>query len=942
MITFIGKFHLNIEKIEQMNKLFTLIILLSCTLSAVAQVSTSPATAIDDQSVTITFDATQGNAGLKDYTGDVYIHSGVITDQSTSASDWRYVISGWSENTETNKMTRIDANTYSITFSPSINDFYGVPAGEQVEQMAFVFRSADGSLTGKTSSGGDIFVDVSTNNITLSITSPEADAVYKQGDELTVAIEAANCTSVSLYINDVETSSVDGTTLNTTITVGEPGTYTLKAEATDGSAVLAKELQFYSRGDVTEETMPQDLLRGVNVIDEQSVTMVLYAPDKTFVHIIGEFNDWTPSDDYLMKKDGDYFWLTITGLKADTEYAFQFYIDGEIRVADPYTTKTLDVDDQYISADIYPNLKEYPSDKTSYVASVFTTTPTEYSWQNESFTKADNNKLVIYELWIRDFTEEGSIKAVTAKMDYFKELGVNAIELMPFNEFEGNESWGYNPSFYFATDKAYGTANDYKEFIDVCHQNGIAVIMDLVLNHSFSQSPFARMYLEDGKPAANNPWYNVDHNMKEPAAQWGYDFNHESAETQVLVDSICSYWINEFKVDGYRFDFTKGFTNTEYPVGDWASAYDASRIAILERMADEIWKRKSDAIIAFEHLADNSEEKVLANYGILLWGNHNYNFTEAVMGYTDNSDFSWASYAERGWNNPQIINYMESHDEERIMYKAELYGDSEGSYDITDINTALDRSKAAAAFLLTVPGPKMIWQFGELGYDYSINNCSDGTVSDDCRTSVKPVKWDYYDDAARKELFKVYAQLINLKKEEAVFASTDFTMDVSGVVKQISLNAEGSDIRLVGNFGMTAQTATPNFSSTGWWYGYFHGDSINVTDVNMEITLEAGDFEMYAPKKFAGFEDNVTSVESMLDAQISVYPNPTQGMLYIDGGDVMIQQLAIYTIAGEKVSSIQVGDRKYSVDLGSLPKGVYLLQLQLEGGFQSVRKFMKL
>ena len=80
---------------------------------------------------------------------------------------------------------------------------------------------------------------------------------------------------------------------------------------------------------------------------------------------------------------------------------------------------------------------------------------------------------------------------------------------MPVNEFEGNTSWGYNPSFYFAVDKYYGTKNDLRTFVDECHSQGMAVIIDLVLNHSFGQSPFYLLYKDaDGKPSTDNPWYN--------------------------------------------------------------------------------------------------------------------------------------------------------------------------------------------------------------------------------------------------------------------------------------------------------------------------------------------------------------------------------------------------------------------------------------------------
>src|SRR5690606_13569406 len=105
-------------------------------------------------------------------------------------------------------------------------------------------------------------------------------------------------------------------------------------------------------------------------------------------------------------------------------------------------------------------------------------------------------------------------------------------------------------------------------------------------NHSYGQSPLVRMYFENGKPAANNPWYNVDHNFQNTDAHWGYDFNHESPHTKAFVDSVNAFWLTHYKVDGFRFDFTKGFSNTVYGPSDWGSAYDAARIANLKRMTD--------------------------------------------------------------------------------------------------------------------------------------------------------------------------------------------------------------------------------------------------------------------------------------------------------------------------------------------------------------------
>src|SRR6185436_18836789 len=208
-----------------------------------------------------------------------------------------------------------------------------------------------------------------------------------------------------------------------------------------------------------------------------SATLVLYAPNKTSVVVIGDFTNWATNCAYQMKRtpDGNYYWLTLTGLTPGTEYAYQYLIDNNIRTADPYTQKVLDPDnDQYINAVTYPNLKPYPAGATGIVSILQTAEP-QYTWQVPSFTKPDKRNLMIYELLIRDFSAEHSYQSLIDSFRYLKNTGINAIELMPVNAFDGNESWGYNPDFYFAPDKYYGPKNKLKEFVDVCHLNGIAV-----------------------------------------------------------------------------------------------------------------------------------------------------------------------------------------------------------------------------------------------------------------------------------------------------------------------------------------------------------------------------------------------------------------------------------------------------------------------------------
>jgi pullulanase/glycogen debranching enzyme len=223
------------------------------------------------------------------------------------------------------------------------------------------------------------------------------------------------------------------------------------------------------------------------------------------------------------------------------EYAFQYLVDGEIRIADPYTDKILDPwNDNNIPSSTYPNLKDYPTNKTNHAVSVFQTDQSEFQWQNDDdFVQPEQKDLVIYELLIRDFIQNHDYQTLIDTLDYLEDLGINAIELMPINEFEGNSSWGYNPSFYFAPDKYYGTKNDLKSFIDECHRRGIAVIQDMVLNHSYRQSPFVRLYWDsiNNRPAINNPWYN-EKSPNNVYSTLGQDLKLTFREFKIVYNSL--------------------------------------------------------------------------------------------------------------------------------------------------------------------------------------------------------------------------------------------------------------------------------------------------------------------------------------------------------------------------------------------------------------------
>lgn len=931
-------------------------ILFFLQLSLLSQVlQWTPIFATDQDSIVIIYDATQGNGALATAGPPIYAHTGVITNLSTSPSDWKYVKTAWNQNVTANTMQFLGSGKWKISFK--IRTYYGVPANEQILKLAFVFRNATGTIVGREADGSDIFLPLSQPGLNVTITNPwDKHILAAIGDTITVNAVSISSTNLALYLDNQLLEQTAGTSISRKIAVTSSGKKYVRAIATGiGGAVAVDSFYFIVRPPLTLEPLPNGIVDGINYISNTSVILSMYAPLKEFVYVIGDFNNWEFDPNYYMKStpDRSRYWLQIDNLTPLMEYRYQFFVDNQIRVADWYADKILDPwNDSFITSTTYPNLISYPTGKTTNIVSVLQTAQAPYVWQATNYQRPAKEDLVIYELLIRDFSTRHDYQFLIDTLSYLKKLGVNAIELMPIKEFEGNESWGYNPMFYFAPDKYYGHKNELKRFIDICHQNGIAVILDMVLNHSFGNSPMVRLYWDavNNRPAANSPWFNP---IPKHPYNVGYDFNHESQATKDFVDRVNKYWIQEYRFDGYRFDLSKGFTQVYSGdnVGLWGQ-YDQSRINLLKRMADKMWQTDANAYVILEHFADNSEEKILADYGMLLWGNLTGKYNEATMGYNDGgkSDFSWGSYKARGWQYPNLITYMESHDEERLMYKNLMYGNISGAYNTRELNVALNRIKLASAFFYTIPGPKMLWQFGELGYDVSIDF--------GCRVCNKPIRWFYYNDINRLNLYKTKAAIIKLRKENSAFRSTNYSLDVGGAVKRINIYHTSMDVVVIGNFDVIQRAINPNFSRTGYWYNYFSGDSVNITDTQAQIALQAGEFHIFTTNRLPTPEPGILlnayeSDDNSAPEEFALfqnYPNPfnPSTMIKFNVSEPGLVTLKIYDLLGKEVITLlneekSVGTYQLSFDAkgngSNLSSGVYFYQIKVNN-FTQTRKML--
>ena len=914
-------------------------------------IQTIPAFPVDNDSVTILFDATQGNGELMNVAPPIYAHTGVITNLSTSSTDWRYVIAGWNENLPKALMTPLGNNLYQLKVKPSVRSFYGVPAAEEIRKMAFVFRNSDGSKVGRNADGSDIFVDVYPPVLSINIVSPSNhDLFLHQQDTILVSAISPLADTLRVFLNGVLIKTIAGQFVNDTLLADSFGhnwirNY-IRITASDATGSVSDSVSYTVIPEPVMEDLPPGINDGINYIDATTAILSLYAPYKNNVFLIGDFNNWQLDSNYYMKKtpDGKRYWLRLENLTPKEEYIFQYLVDFSIRIGDPYADKVSDPDDQYIPATTYPDLKPYPYGRTSGVATFLQTDQDPYPWNPAPFIAPPVASLNIYELLIRDFTAAHDYPSLIDTLAYLKNSGINAIELMPVMEFEGNISWGYNPDFSFAVDKYYGTKNGLKQFVDAAHANGIAVILDIVCKHHFGNSPLVQLYWDGGaqQPAANNPWFN-----KIPTHPYnvGCDFNHESPDTRTYMERLITYWITEFHVDGYRFDLSKGFTQkNSYPnnVSLWGQ-YDGSRINILNNYEAVIHAADPDAYVILEHFADNSEEVVLSNHNMLLWGNITGAYGEATMGYNESnkSDLSWASYKKRGWTNPHLIAYMESHDEERIMYKAITWGNTtQTDYKIKgDTSLCLKRDQVSANFFFMIPGPKMIWQFGELGYDYSINY---PTGTSDSRLTPKPIRWDYLNQWRRGYTRNVFSSLMQLRNTYPVFSTDDYSIDVTGAVKRIWLRHGTMDATILGNFDVVAKTVNPYFTKTGVWYEFYSGDTLVVTDVSATLSFRPGEYRLYTTQKipkplFTGL-DELPLPEKATGGTVVAYPNPASDyitfLFNMDRGGRI--NLGLYDITGKKIREVEAGyipagNHQYTLDLkagGTIEPGIYLFVLR--------------
>lgn len=542
-----------------------------------------------------------------------------------------------------------------------------------------------------------------------------------------------------------------------------------------------------------------------------SIEFELFAPNNKAAALIGSFSG---GKEIPMEKGQDGYFRTQVDLE-DGVYQYKFRIqtkspnfapDQWVDVIDPYAT---DVDEEKHNGTV--RIKDGKRIVDTYV------------WQHDDTPLPQNQELVIYEMHVADFTggevdphKRGKYVDAIEKLDYLSELGINAIELMPVNEYPGDYSWGYKVRHFFATESSYGSTEDLKRFIDECHGRGIRVIMDGIYNHTDEQCP---LLLID-----RDYWYYHDkHYPEDPANYWGPEFKYDTYDEKLdvkpawkYVGDVVRFWVQEYHIDGIRFDAVRQLANFKFL--DW-----------LAHQAKKNTAPKPFYNIA-EHIPDTSNVTTPEGPLDACWHeSFHYFIVPHVCGDTfelerlkEVLDPRLQGYATA----TNVVNYLATHDREHLFREL---GDR-GIFGAA----AFRRAKLAAVLLMTAMGVPMIW----MGEEFGEHKRKSETV-----TQPKKIAWPLLERNENRDLFEYYKSLIALRKQSSAIQSDNIEFFHENadakVLAYVRWNDAGDRVVVIANFSAQnlARYRVPHFPAAAKWHDWLSNSEIEAAEDSLIIDL---------------------------------------------------------------------------------------------------------
>ena len=694
----------------------------------------------------------------------------------------------------------------------------------------------------------------------------------------------------------------------------------------DGNSMIAYN---QSAIEVEVEPLPNDVVLGPNWINDK-MTLVVYAPSQSVMQVIissaGEIG--SSSDALVMKKASgldDVWWLELD--LALGQYDYEYLLLDGTRIPDPLS-------------------RRLESNRTRIeIGSGGISTADDYQWQSNSYSRPDLDTLIIYEMHIDDYAAvgngQGRFSHIIDKLDYIKSIGVNAIELLPITDFPGTHSWGYDPHLISAVESSYGTPEEFKELVDQAHLRGIAVIMDIVWNHIRSSSPIWQI-----QPNYElNPYIKLHNelNPNETEGSWGMlDWDHFNLQTVEYINQVNNIWLDEYRVDGFRYDATRmigwNLNQPEYAIPAWTSIIanaDPTVYQIAEHLPADPWLVNNTSLTSSWH--DSFHDRLLDH---IHGGNPS---TLTLM----NQVVRLYEYSNSGSNYQyptQAVKYMVSHDEQSLIQEMVVFNNY-------TLDQARVKDKFYASILFTSQSIPMIFQGQEFGLQTGWND-DNGNGDYEEKLQYRPIDWSYFETDAAQSHLDHYKKLIQFRKSNpAISRGTFFDLwryDPERVIvygyKDETSENNNDQIVVIANFSNFNRTVyNVPFLSDGTWYNIIEDNtSLNTDDGNYGVyTIPANTAHIYTNNIYSlGTDSKDKNIFTQRFRINSIYPNPFNPLINIDlffESDNMIN-ISVFDIQGKKVRSLHsgfIGQGSHSinwdgkgVDGLNVSSGLYFISLR--------------
>lgn len=597
-------------------------------------------------------------------------------------------------------------------------------------------------------------------------------------------------------------------------------------------------------------------------------------------------------------------------------------------------------------------------------ASLFTIGPAgliadDYEWQSNDYEKPPLNRLIIYELHVGEFGGgfyslpggEAGFPDLITLLPYLDSLGVNAIELMPVNDFgtlgKSGHSWGYDLNSYFALEPSYGTPAEFKALVDSAHARGIAVILDVVFNHLNDTGSLWQM-LPNAVP---NPYFkeNNDFRPNEDALFFFRDMDHWNAETQELIYAVLKMWIDEYRIDGFRYDFTQG-------IGWDVDQPGKGILGWVNRIRDDY----SNSIYQIaEHLPE-SPALIFRSGMTSGWHDsyHDFVFNEARfnnIGLAEFEDFILGLHASRSNDNPSIpsrygnrtepVNMNVNHDEQSLIYEMT-------NFQGIALDEAIKRDKLYATLTFTSLGIPLVWQ----GMEFSESR---GWRNEGEKLSYRPVNWSLLDTQRGEEHFDYYRALIRQRLENPALYQGELKKlqryDSEKILVWGFDDSTSTDqVMVIANFKSVEQTVeNVQWLGTGDWFNIFDQSVFYVAQIPIPSLTIPG----YSALVFASSPDSTLVSVATTDGRtipltfqlFQNYPNPFNPETTIEFNlpDAAEVKIAVYNITGQKIKTLSdefLNAGNYTINWNGLDdknldtaSGLYFVEMRSRGYSKSIK-----